>query len=289
MKKILLLSFLLTFGLLAKAQPYMGLHFIGASPLNELCDSTYRNGFGFNLEFMSNNLLRNTVNPNILDFRIGGGFDVLFHGSERRDIVLNTPSNDPGYYSVNNNHIGLLLTGRFMFMGEQKVSPYIDAFVGPRFFNTTETIKPKREITGYEESSTNIANTTTFHYGASLGLMYNFNSTFSLDTRVTYSKGTQADWAVLSSAHADGNFLKYDMTTTYTDLFIYRVGIVIKFNKTERTSSNPGTSTPRRRTTTTPVQPKKTTVTPKPNTPAPSPQPVPVTPKPNPTPPTPEN
>lgn len=271
----------------------MGLHFIGASPLNELCDSTYRHGFGFAMEFMSNNLIRNVVRPNSLDFRIGGSMEFLAHGKETREITLNTPANDPGDYSVRNNHLGLLLVGRFTFLGESRVSPYLDGFVGPRFFNTTETIAPQREITGFEPSETNIFNTSTFHYGVSAGLLFNLNKTFAIDTRVSYSDGTEANWAVLNNVSLDGNYLKYPSTKTFTDLFIYRVGITIRFHKSERTSS---TTTPSRNTTprtnpsTIPVRPKGSTVTPKPapaprpSTPTPTPAPQPVEPKPSPKP-----
>lgn len=293
MKRFIPLTLMLLLGSLAKAQPYMGLHFIGASPLNELCDSTYRHGFGFGMEFMSNNLLRNTINPNALDFRIGGNFEFLAHGKESREITLNTPSNDPGDYSVRNNHFGLLLMGRFTFLGQSKVSPYIDGFVGPRFFNTTETIAPQREIPGFEPNETNIYNTSTFHYGASFGLLFNLNRTFAIDTRVTYSDGTEANWAVLNDVNLDGNYLKYPSTKTFTDLFIYRVGFTIRFNKSDNTkSSSPTrTSSPRSKPATTPVKPKGgTTVTPKPapapspSTPTPTPAPQPVEPKPSPKP-----
>ncbi len=291
MKRIISLSLLLWLGTVSKAQPYLGLHFIGASPLNELCDSTYRHGFGFGMEFMSNNLIRNVANPDRIDFRIGGSFEFLAHGKETREIVLNTIASDPGDYTVRNNHLGLLLTGRFTFIGNARVSPYVDGFLGPRFFNTTESIVPQREIQGFEPSETNIYNNSTFHYGASLGVLFKLNSIFAVDTRVSYSDGTEANWAVLNSAHLDGNFLKYQSTKTFTDLLVYRVGFTIRFNKSERTRSITP-STPSNDPSVTPVRPKGSTVTPKPApaprpstpTPAPSPSPQPVEPKPSPKP-----
>lgn len=282
MKKPVLFSllFILAGGL--KAQPYLGIHFIGSSPLNTFCDSAYRNGFGINMEFFSNNLLRKSVNPNAFDLRFGFGFDFQGAGREKRSVILNTPNSDPGKETLSNSHIGASLSMRMTFLGEKRVSPYIDGFVGLRGFYSHRNLSIDEPNPEYETTtSEQLLSVGTTRYGASLGAMYRLGRVVSLDTRITYSAGTAGNWLNLNSVAQEGNEVSYRITNTTTDLFIYHVGFVFRFNTRDRsTPSSPATSptspaTPTETVTPTETKPKKKkseTVTP---TPTPSPKPAP--------------
>ncbi|TNE78368.1 MAG: hypothetical protein EP332_14925 [Bacteroidetes bacterium] len=225
MKRFLPLLLVFFFTELASAQAYLGFHYGRPMPLNQLNDSNYKSGHGFGFDLMSNNILRRSS----LDFRLGASFEYYLHGTEKRDILLNTPNSDPGIYSVQNNHMGILLTSRVSFLNESFVSPFIDGFVGTRIFKSTESILPKADyIEGFEPTHKNVHSTSAFHYGFSAGLLFNVNESFAIDTRLSYSNGAQANWVKLQSAALDGNQLKYNSTQTFTDLFIFRIGVIIR-------------------------------------------------------------
>lgn len=276
MKRILPLLVLFTIAQLTAAQPYLGFHYGRPAPLNQLCDSSYKAGHGIGFDIMSKNMLRRSK----LDFRLGTSLEFYIHGRESRDIILNTPNNDPGTYSVRNSHMGILLTGRLSFLNESAVSPFVDGFAGPRIFKSTESIEPKAEyIEGFESSYNTVFNTTAFHYGMSLGLLFNVHKSFSIDSRLSYSNGAQASWVKLQSVELEGNQLKYNSTNTYTDLFIFRVGVIIRLipltdsNHRDYDDDSPD-YTPTTPSRGTPLEPKPS--------PSPSPSPSPANPKPAP-------
>jgi|GEM_PF-2294255 len=272
------------------AQPYIGLGFIGSSALNEFCDSSYRNGYGFNMEFFSNNLLPKSVNPNAFDLRFGAGFDFQGAGNEKRSVILNTPNSDPGEEKYSNTHLGFRGTMRMTFMGEQKFSPYIDGFVGVRGFYTHRSLSIDKENPEYEtNTSEQVIGKWTTRYGASVGAMYKLTRIISIDTRITYSAGSNADWINLNSVIREDNTVSYRMSNSFTDLFMYNVGFVFRIDPKPRTTSPSSNPSPTPKEEITPKRKKSVIVTP--NTPTPAPKkPLEVKPTPKPAPkPKPEN
>lgn len=287
MKKLILLSFLFLLVGGVKAQPYIGLHFIGSSAQNMFCDSAYRHGYGFNMEFFSNNLLRHSINPNALALRFGFGFDFQGAGREKRSVILNTPNSDPGKETLKNSHIGASANMRLTFLGEKRVSPYIDGFVGLRGFYSHRELSIDKPNPDYETSSSEqLFSTGTTRYGASFGMMYRLNRVISVDTRVTYSAGSAGDWLNLNTVTQQDNVVSYHVSNTTTDLFMYRVGFVFNLGRQPReTPTNPVVNpvTPTDSITpplpVTPVEPtpkkkRSVDVTPSP-TPSPTPAPTP--------------
>ncbi len=281
MKKLVLLGFLFVLAGGIKAQPYIGLHFIGSSAQNMFCDSAYRHGYGFNMEFFSNNLLRNTVNPNALDLRYGFGFDIQGAGREKRSVILSTPNNDPGKEILKNSHLGVSATMRLTFLGEKRVSPYLDGFVGLRGFYSHRELTIDKPNPDYETStSEQISMAGTTRYGGSVGIMYGLNRVISVDTRVTYSAGSAGNWVNLNTVNQQDNIVSYRISNTTTDLFIYRVGFVFNLNPKPRETSNTIVNPVTPTDTTVPVQPATPVVTPKKKrnvdvTPSPTPAPAP--------------
>ncbi len=283
------------------AQPYIGLGFIGSSALNEFCDSSYRNGYGFNMEFFTNNFLRKAVNPNVFALRAGIGFDIQGSGSEKRSVILNTPNSDPGTEKYANSHLGFRATLRMSFMEGMKFSPYIDGFAGLRGFYTHRTLSIDQKNPEYESNtSEQIMGNWTRRYGASVGAMFRLNRIISLDTRITYSAGTNADWSNLNTVVRENNTVSYRVSNSFTDLFMYNVGFVFRIDPKPKTRTTTSPTNP----TTTPTYPvtpkeevipkkkKRNVVTPTtPNTPSPTPKkPLEVKPTPKPAPkPKPEN
>lgn len=276
-----------------RAQGLIGIHFIGSAPMNTFCDSMYRPGFGVNMEGFSNNLLRNT-NLNKVGLRFGASFDVQGAGSEKRKIELNTPNSDPGTEKFNNTHVGFHVISRLTFFEGAKFTPYMDGFVGLRGFYSQQTITADRPISGYETTTNNsLLSVGTQRAGGSLGLMYHVNSVIAIDSRITYSMGTEGRWLHLDNMKkADGfDFYANYYSKTTTDLFMYHVGITFKLNPVKRTNANYQGSpapVPNRRnqvSPTSPTQPRRgTIVTPnQPNNSSPK-KPLEVKPKPAPAP-----
>lgn len=227
------------------AQPYIGLGFIGSSALNEFCDSSYRNGYGFNMEFFSNNLLRKAVNPNAFALRAGIGFDIQGAGNEKRSVILNTPNSDPGKEKFANSHFGMRATLRMGFLEQSKVSPYIDGFIGLRGFYTHRTLSIDEVNPEYESNtSEQTMDNWTRRYGASVGAMYRLNRVVSLDTRITYSAGTNADWTNLNTVVREDNVVSYRVSNSYTDLFMYNVGFVFRIDPKPKTRTKTSPNTP---------------------------------------------
>lgn len=286
MKKLLLFSFLFFLSGGIKAQ-YIGMHFIGSSAQNMFCDSAYRHGYGFNMEFYSNNLLRKSVNPNALDLRFGIGFDIQGAGKEKRAVILNTPNSDPGKEKLSNSHIGITANMRLTFLGEKRLSPYLDGFVGLRGFYSHRELTIDDPNPDYETStSEQLLSTGTTRYGASFGMMYRLNRVVSVDTRVTYSAGSAGNWLNLNTVDQKDNIVSYRVSNTTTDLFIYRIGFVFNLNPTPReTSSTPIVNPVTPSDTNAIVQPVTPVETPKKKrnvdvTPSPTPSPTPTPKKP---------
>lgn len=281
MKKLVLLSFLFLLAGGIKAQPYIGMHFIGSSAQNMFCDSAYRHGYGFNMEFFSNNLLRKNVNPNALDLRWGLGFDVQGAGREKRSVILSTPNSDPGKEILKNSHLGVSATMRLTFLGEKRVSPYLDGFVGLRGFYSHRELTIDKPNPDYETStSEQISMSGTTRFGGSFGVMYRLNRVISVDTRVSYSAGSTGNWVNLNTVNQKDNIVSYRISNTTTDLFIYRVGFVFNLNPKPRETSNTIVNPVTPTDTTVPVQPAPPVVTPKKKrnvdvTPSPTPAPAP--------------
>lgn len=295
MKKFTLLFLVLLLAGASKAQPYLGLHFIGSSPINTFCDSAYRNGYGFNMEFFSNNLIRNQVNPNALGLRFGLGVDFQGAGKEKRSVILNTPNSDPGKEKLSNSHIGLSATLRLSFLEEKRVSPYIDGFVGLRGFYSHRELSLDKHNPEYEStSSEQLFSVGTTRYGASVGAMYRLNSVISIDTRFTYSAGSAGNWLNLNSVNQQDNVVSYRVSNTTTDLFMYNIGFVFRINPSMRDNDdeapvNPVTPDEEIEETPTPTPRKRRseTITPSPTptpkkplevkpTPPPAPKPKPL-------------
>ncbi|HCS19741.1 MAG TPA: hypothetical protein DIW47_04115 [Bacteroidetes bacterium] len=284
MKKLVLLSFLFLLAGGLKAQPYIGMHFIGSSAQNMFCDSAYRHGYGFNMEFFSNNLLRNSVNPNALDLRFGFGFDIQGAGREKRSVILATPNSDPGKEVLKNSHLGASATMRLTFLGEKRLHPYVDGFIGLRGFYSNRELTIDKPNPDYETTtSEQILSAGTTRYGGSFGLMYRLNRVVSIDTRVTYSDGSAGNWLNLNTVNQEDNIVSYRVSNTTTDLFIYRVGFVFNLNPEPKKTSgttivNPITSNdsiaPLQQVTPveTPKKKRRIDVTPSP-TPSPKPSP----------------
>ncbi|MDX5320553.1 MAG: hypothetical protein LPK45_05610 [Bacteroidota bacterium] len=243
----------------------MGIHFIGSRAQQMFCDSSYKNGFGVNLEFFSNNMLRNS-RVNALDLRFGLGFDIMGAGSRSEPVILNTQNSDPGKERFSNSHLGLTGSVRLMFLPNLRVNPYIDGHVGLRGFFTEQTLTMDNPTPEYEASTNkNILRTGTQRWGGSVGLMYQINRTLSLDTRVTYSYGTTGNWINLDRIAYENGVAAYQNSRTETDLLIYHVGLVVRFGQKERETHtptiSPNTTTVPTDTDTTPTT--KPTITPK--------------------------
>lgn len=220
------------------AQPIIGFHLLGSQPLNQFKTQNYREGIGFDFEFFSGNLIAKNDETAKIGFRVGGLIEFQAAGRERFKVTLNTPNNDRGTLRVANNHFGLLLAGRLSAFDNERVTPYLDGFIGPRIFSTEEIIDADRRIRGYEnETRRNIIDRGALHRGLAVGLLFNINSDVSIDARFSYSKGDAARWTDLDNTRKSGNEMVYAFKNSATDLYLFRLGVVFKIRDWQNSSS----------------------------------------------------
>jgi opacity protein-like surface antigen len=258
------------------AQGSLGFQGFGALPLNSFAKAGYRAGGGFGINYFSPTLI-NRFDENKLNFHIGVNSQFAFSGNRRFTVDLDTPRTGQAAYSLQNYSIGLGLVGRLVAPGE-RVRPYIEGFVGGRFFFTDENIRPLKEDPAYESSTrANLVKASTGTYGFGAGIMYELNDFVFMDLGFLYSKGNPGTWAHLSSARQEGNVVTYNTKKTNTDMLFINLGINFRLHCGDSDHSpdpviTPGTgkstptpsSTPRRSQT---KLPNKVKPNPKPPTP----------------------
>lgn len=216
--------------LTAKAQHYIGLYANGASPLTQLSDSGYRNGWGFSVEYLSPSLF--SQNPTAFEFRVGAGVEFLHHGTSNKvkDLVFNTPNNDKGSVKLQNQMFGFYVAPKFIF-NVGNFSPYFDVMANFRVFNTYQVNKFDKEVQGYErKSSSPVIQNGVAHYGGSLGIIYRLHNNIAFDARVSYTTGAAIKFADLGSIAKDP---AYESNVTYrkvnaqaSNVLVFRLGIL---------------------------------------------------------------
>lgn len=181
-----------------------------AKPLDELAASNYRNGGGVALEIFTPSLLKST---GLFNVQLGVHLDYMRSGTEAQDINLPEYGTDPVQYRARNQSSGLHLIGR-LTTKEMGVMPYLDGFIGSRFFFSTSSVLIEEDPECPHFETDFLTNNLTFVYGGSIGTMVKVNYNTRLDFRLTYSQGSAADFINLDNFEADLN--ANPMTASHT-------------------------------------------------------------------------
>ena len=217
----------------------LGLYFTGSCPQKSLQNLGYKNGLGFSLEYLSNQLIKKES----FCLRLSIGFDAQWHGHKNIDsITFNTPNNDKGYSRFENSCVGLFLGPKFTF-NYGLWEPYFELNLAFRQFMTNQISTFYKEPIDYQKStSTSILSNNTNHYGLGLGSLYHITDNILFDMRVSYSFGTKTDFVSLNSVSLGKNGVdSYDykiMKANASDLLFYRIGFIFHLKKNKNVSSN---------------------------------------------------
>lgn len=241
-------------GKVSKGSLGIGLHW--ACPQSDLQDIHYDDGLGINLSYLS----RKYPYKSPINFQLGVRMDFArLNRREFEDIIVGDENGDPligdATLTATNRMYGLLGFGRINFAPEgNKVTPYIDLLIGHRSYTTYQEVELNEpaENPDYEplDITNRIVHTNRFHYGGSLGLNYRINSSFSVESSITYTFGERGAALPLADiTRAEGsNEVRYDnyQTNVKTDLLLINVGIRIdlwkNYSNRQRTN-NPTTNT----------------------------------------------
>ena len=219
----------------------------GSIPQKQLASSGYHYGIGGSAEYLSSEVFFSNKIP--FEIRIGGGAEYFYNGYSKvvKDVVFDTPNNDLGSVKFQNQMWGIYTGPKFIY-SIGKFSPYVDIFGAYRVFSTIQENTFDNVVEGYEKQSSKIIfHNSRFHYGSSLGLLYNLNNSVAFDLRFSYSAGQNIDFADLKTPQKDTDFesnITYKVKNSQvSDIFIFRIGILFEINKKKfsREDYNPDT------------------------------------------------
>lgn len=232
MKRRLFTLCLLAFlGYQANAQWMLGFHGVYNTPLNQLNNRGYRQGWGGSWEVLTPSLIRQ---GNEMGLRFGAQLDFTFHGRVRNDITLQTPNNDPGTLTLKNSSLFYGIYAKYspVSLYDGKVFPYADLIMAGRLFDTEEVIRSKEHIEGYQnETHTNKLTSRTFSPGLALGAAWAFSDHVWLDAKVGYDFGDKINFAYLGSVRKSGNEVLFDSRSAKNDALWVKVGVLIRLMK----------------------------------------------------------
>lgn len=197
---------------------FIGIHFTSQRPITLLPQDSNRQNAGFNVQFMSNDLLNTFPWGGYLGFDFG----MQFYGrGQRTNVQLNTNSGDSGWTRLSTISFDFLARGHVEF-ATGKVIPYVTAFAGPRLYSTNQRVQSYLPLKETESGSSNNAYTTlSFMYGVGGGLRVRLSDVVSLDFRGEYMAGTPVNLVDLDKSTFNGltyDLKKYKMNPEYLHL-----------------------------------------------------------------------
>lgn len=159
----------------AKKSRYLGIEGIFNCPLMDLNDNNYRHGGGFSFSGFGD--LTSNRNPLVLQLGLEGLFGV---SSKNRTYSIGAPFSET-VYNPTNVAVGLNGLLRLEYR-KYAVHPYIDGFVGGRFFQSGYYVNNNDDWTPMQ-STTN----TKWAYGAGVGAFIPVSNRLDINLRAAYT------------------------------------------------------------------------------------------------------
>lgn len=204
---------------------FIGMHFTWQNPLaEELIDSTRQNA-GFNIQFMSRNLMSQSPWGGYLGFDFG----MQFYGrGKRTNVALNTVSGDSGWTRLSTISFDFFARGHLEFAAG-KIVPYINGFAGPRLYSTNQRVESFLPLKETESGSTSNASVSmSMMYGLGAGLRFRLSDVVSLDFRGEYMAGTPVKMVDLDNSSFNG--LTYNLKKFTANPEYYQLKFGVLFN-----------------------------------------------------------
>jgi hypothetical protein len=156
---------------------------------------------GFNTQFMSGNIIKNS------NWALYGGLDwgMQFYGrSEESIVTLNVANEDKAFTRLNNSSMDFL--GRLHFeYAKFQVVPYVNLSSGPRILMTGQQVRAMLNSTEYEgNNSHNVSADATMLGGWGLGARVKISPRVSFDARYEQFYGTETDVVDLKNSSFNG-------------------------------------------------------------------------------------
>jgi hypothetical protein len=217
----------------ARAQSSLSMGLTFAQPTEDLADLDYRNGFGFYMEAMSDDI--RTRLP--LNLQFGGRVNVNVHGSETIETTLMSPFPGPGEFELTNQSAGFSGVVRLITPAHHRVRVYADGFAGSTVFYASESLTPTYDHPDYdvliEEDCVSdvVQNSWGFHYGVAGGLMVRISPNARIDLRTSYTQGSNLEFVNLGSLQqVEQNIFDYHTRRSALDMLQFQLGISFDMN-----------------------------------------------------------
>ena len=204
-------------------QIQVGLDFTTVVPRGSFSENVTNNGYGVGGQFL--------VGLGRSPFHLGVDAAFTNYGSDEHEEPLSTtiPEVDIKVRTDNNIILTHLLLRAQPRSG--RVRPYADGLIGLKYLFTRTSIR--NELDEELASTTNLSD-TTFSYGFGGGLqvrLANIGSggDVSLDTKVRYLRGSQAEYLKRGSIRRENGSVSFDVLSSRTDVLAVQVGVTFRF------------------------------------------------------------
>ncbi|MBI1307554.1 MAG: hypothetical protein GC181_13210 [Bacteroidetes bacterium] len=213
---------------------WFGIHYTQQNLLKPaLWDSIGRRQktYGFNLQFMSGNILPTER------FAIYAGLDwgMQFYGrSDKNEIIINSANQDRGFSYLHSNVNDLMVKTHIEY-ASGPVIPYVNLGFGTRIFSTGQTVKALITSKDYESSTShNVLTTATSVIDLGVGTRVKLSPWVSLDLRYDMMMAGNAD--ILNYSTSKFNGLTYDVKKSKMDMSgsMFKIGFIFDLSSQER-------------------------------------------------------
>jgi opacity protein-like surface antigen len=205
---------------------WMGLHYTQMQLEDSLRPTTH----GFNIQFMSKNLLPSKH----IGFYAGFDYGLQITGrGDRREVILNTVVEDLGYTYLSSNTHDFLLRGH-LELHSKYLMPYVTGAFGPRASFTGQKVgmyNPPIETEGTSRS--NVHGTANLLWNAGVGTRIRITDYMSLDARYEWTGGNASNVVDLdNSTLATTSFnLRYKDRSNTQNAF--KIGVVFDLSSSD--------------------------------------------------------
>ncbi len=219
---ILIILFLFIVPFQTKAQNYFGMQFSYMQPLNDYEKNLEVSPKGFGLNYM--------FKPKVFKkIYIGAQFGVSMYATDSYTLSVEIEQNEFLDVEVEEEDCFLSynLTGRYYFVENKLINPYIEGRIGGlSFFSTKMT---DEDYDKYYDNSTAFFG-TSFQKGIGGGFSYHVKDNLWMDFNVIYNSGTKTDYRNIGTSdiafRVDPELSKFE---SYTDNLNFNLGIQFGF------------------------------------------------------------
>ena len=185
---------------------------------------------GFNLQFMSGNLIKTTP------FALYGGLDwgMQFRNrTSRQEVILNTVNEDLGYTYLSSLSNDILLRGHLEFP-KYRIVPYATFFAGPRIYSTGQKVGMYNPPVDTEGSTRdNIKSTALLVMGGGIGARVKLTDYASLDFRYEQIFGETKSVVDLTESRLVGTAYNLNLKNQATDFGQFKIGVIFDLSTSD--------------------------------------------------------